>query len=319
MQSVYTCINDGRLSLNFNATDYYLMSALNGIVGGGCVLIDDGSLNSRKRNFQDLIYSLASNKSVGRLIKNVCSKVYTWCTSIVLTAEQSIMFNGSNHKDFNAELEGFAARNCEVMVSEGTLTSSADEANEMQAFARAQYGTAGMAIVKYILQNNLVDSLKTQYNNELKRIRSKVESDQIMQSVAEAAAVICVTADVASKALGMKFDISEVEEYMLNIFRENLEEYRDMKNDNHTLKKVYPMLVKIGTTVYAEYQKDGDLCIPAAKFTEFIQEIKCKPNIVKKDLFNAGLLDRDVGYTTTINHKGKPLKVVRIKKNAEVA
>lgn len=324
MQSVYTCVNDSRLSLNFNATDYYLMSALNGIVGGGCALIDDGSLNSRKRNFQDLIYSLASNKSVGRLIKNVCSKVYTWCTSIVLTAEQSIMFNGSNHKDFDAELEGFAARNCEVMVSEGTLLSSADEANAMQAFAREQCGTAGMAIVKYILQNNLADSLKAQYNTELKRIRSKVESDQIMQSVAENVAVICVTADVANKALGMEFDIRGVEEYMLKTFRENLEEYRNMKNDNETLKTVYPLLIELGTTVYSECQKDGDICIPAVKFTEFIQEIEYKPNVVKKDLFNAGLLVRDVGYTTTINHKGRPLKVVRIKniiskKDSEVA
>lgn len=313
MQSVYTCVNDSKLSLNFNATDYYLMSCLNGIVGGGCVLIDDGSLNCRKRNFQDLIYSLASNKSVGRLIKNECSKVYTWCTSIVLTAEQSIMFNGSNHKDFNAELEGFAARNCEVMVSEETLMSSAGEANEMQAFVREQFGTAGMAIVKYILQNSLADNLKDQYNNELKRIRSEIESDQIMQSVAENVAAICVTADIASKALGLEFDIREVEEYMLSIFRTNLEEYRDMKNDNETLKEVYPILVELGTTVYTGYQKDGDICIPAAKFTAFIQEMNYKPNVVKKELFNAGLLVRDIGYTTTINHNGRSMKVVRIK------
>lgn len=313
MTSVFTSPSDGQLSLNFNATDYYLMARMNNNTGGGCVSIDDSSLNSRKRNFQDLVYSIASNRSVGRLIKNQCAKVFTWCTSVVMTGEHSFLFNGSGHKDFKAELEGFAARLFEVIINPDSLFTSASDANEMQEFCKNQYGTASMAIVKYILKNRLAGSIRLQYKKELERIRAQMESDPVMNSVSEQVATIGITAKIAEAALGLKFDIEGIEKYMLEVYRANLEEYRAMQNENTTVSNVYPELVKLGIEQYAQYSKGGDICIPAAEFTEHVLKMKFIPNEVKKDLFNAGLLVRKVGFTYTINHNGEPLKVVRLK------
>ncbi|OGO85533.1 MAG: hypothetical protein A2Y22_08390 [Clostridiales bacterium GWD2_32_59] len=310
--SVYSSTTDANINLTFSSTDNYMVEKI-ADAGNALIAVDDASLNARDRNFMDTIYLLFSGTSIGRIIKGFANVVKHWYLNIVITAEKSILLNGSKNKKFDAKLMGIVPRLLEIRLCQTSIFSDASQANEVQQMCKEQYGTAGLGLAKFILKNETVATVQKKYEEELTEIRKHIPNEPILQATAENIAIIAVTAKLTEQALGLIFDIKEIKEFMMSIYQSNLNEFKEYSNSNSIVNKIYPELIQLGNDEYKEYIRKNNINIPVNEFNSFVESKGYKPSEVKEVLSEDGMLIQQEGYTYTISHQGKALKVICIK------
>jgi Superfamily II helicase and inactivated derivatives len=277
-----------KLSKTFNATENYLVKCLDKIKGA-LLLIDDSSL-SKSKDYTNLVYELASGIEKGRLGKgNKPCEPSRWATVIMMTAEKSLLFN------CDPDHEGVIARLFEIPASGNDLFDSAEQANDMQKLYSENYGVIVPQFVSYLIQHGHAQNIAALYSQEIERVRLGLgTAEPILNRIAENISLVTLTTELAGQALGIPFDTEAIKQYLLNISKGNLEEFRSMQTKTNILNEVYPQLVEYAMT-NSPYKKGNFVVIEKKLLSKFLSSIKeqcpIKPIELKRALKSANLLE----------------------------
>ena len=287
-QSSFCSAKYSTLCKTWASTELALVKSMDGL-DGIPVLIDDTQL-SKIKSYQKVIYELTNGKSVLRLVKvNHLSKQYSWATSVISTSENSLL------DTCDKENEGVLPRLLEMEVYQGELFDNAQQANDVQQFVATHYGNIAPRFVKYILQNSHVEKMEDLYTNEVKSIRQSVtDQDTVLQRCIESIAIITLTGKIAEKALAMKFDIPGIQSLLLDLYRQNISEYREEKSSNIILTQMYPKMVAFAKEYCSNHLKDNYIVIGSkplkSLLASLIKDTKLRPIMVKRTLRQNGLV-----------------------------
>jgi hypothetical protein len=315
-QSAFASENYEKTNLTFNGTENALLKQMDGMRGTG-VLIDDTSLSNLK-DFTGFIYKLAMGTDKARLRTKDFQVVETekWTTSIVLTAETSILGR------CNPDLEGAFGRMIEITVEDNELFDSAEECNRIQHYYRNNYGLLAPLFVKHIIQKVGIENIQTLYIKELTRIQEKASKGGVVQRLCENFAILTLTAKFLEEILSIRFNTDAMEEFLikgaeeqigiargqqtatiiqLEIYEEILE--RVTKKEKLIIEKFVTEEVKIG-------KKHGNevMLIKSTLFREIVKEMASKFGVSVKEINRIfkeeGFLKRFENFEYTKNHNG---------------
>lgn len=231
-KSLYAQVSN-RTEFDFNDTENYITQSL--IDNKGIfVAIDDTSL-ADKKDFDTFIYRLANGTERGRMRRDSqLSERGSWATSIMVSAEKSILFDGK------PDIQGKFRRMIELDFYQCDLFDSAEQAEMIKELAQDNNGVIAYDFVSYILRNRLVSSLKELLKSEVKSIRAVANSeDSLLNALCYKIAIVTLSAKWANESVGFTFDVEGIRDCLLNICEENVRLAREMTDDTAIFKKVY--------------------------------------------------------------------------------
>lgn len=260
-----------KTDLDFDDTENYITQSLIGN-NGIFVAIDDTSL-ADKKNFDTLVYRLANGTERGRMRRDSqLSDRGSWTTSIMISAENSILFDGK------PDLQGKFRRMIEIDVYRGDLFDSAEQAEMIKELVNDNNGVIAYDFVSYILRNKLISSLKEQLKSEVQSVRAVANSDDsLLNALCYKIAIVTLTARWANESIGFTLDIEGIRDCLLNICEENVRLAREMTDDTAIFKKVYQ-------DFYSDISKgiEGDsVTIDTTTFKEISKKYYSRLKIVK--------------------------------------
>ncbi|SNT19311.1 Uncharcterized protein, DUF927 family [Anaerovirgula multivorans] len=198
------------LMQNWSSTDNFLMGLLRDNKGYP-VLLDESSM-SKRGEFSSMIYTLSSGKEKGRMNKDLTIKESAnWNTTIISTGEHSLQQKSNRNTGLKVRVFEFGNVN---------WTDSAEQADAIKECVRNNYGFAILILAKYLIRQDReaiyqrYDYYKEKYINALPSV------DGFSKRIANKMAVFLLTAELASKALKLDFDIDGI----LNLLIEQQDE-----------------------------------------------------------------------------------------------
>lgn len=182
----------------WGSTDNAVVAAQAGNRGVVTVLNELGK--SLTKNMTRLIFDLSEGSDKKRLntdLKARISKGYS--TTFLSTGESSLL------EKCDTKLEGLAVR---VMEISSPLTKDAEHANRIKDGCFANCGFAAPKLAQYIIRNGGVDYVLPRYKTWVATLRARFPSTPNMERFVEKfAALFVTTAEIASAALALPFDI----------------------------------------------------------------------------------------------------------------
>lgn len=286
-----------KTELDFDDTENYITQSL--IDNQGVfVAIDDTSL-ADKKDFDTFVYRLANGTERGRMRRDSqLSDRGSWATSIMVSAENSILFDGK------PDLQGKFRRMIELEIYQRELFDSAEQAEMIKELSQDNNGVIAYEFVSYILRNKLVSSLKELLKSEVESIRTVANSDDsLLNALCYKIAIVTLTARWANESVGFTLDVEGIRDCLLNICEENVRLAREMIDDTAVFKKVYE-------DFYSDISKgaEGDtVTVDTATFKEISKKYYGKLKIVKDKDWKNLLVD----YGCFIGTPGERVNGVR--------
>lgn len=272
-----------KTELDFDDTENYITQSL--IDNQGVfVAIDDTSLTDKK-DFDTFVYRLANGTERGRMRRDSqLSDRGSWATSIMVSAEKSILFDGK------PDLQGKFRRMIELDVYQGDLFDSAEQAEMIKELVQDNNGVIAYEFVSYILKNKLVSSLKELLKSEVKSIRAVVSSEEpLMNALCYKIGIITLSSKWANESIGFTFDVEGIRDCLLNICEENVRLAREMTDDTAIFKKVYG-------DFYADISKGSDefkITVDAETFKETSKKYYSRLKVTKDKEWKHLLVEHD--------------------------
>lgn len=234
------------------ATDNAMVATQAGNRGVVTVLNELGK--SLTKNMTRLIFDLSEGSDKKRLntdLKARVSKGYT--TAFVSTGESSLL------EKCDTKLEGLAVR---VMEISSPLTKDAEHANRIKDGCFANCGFAAPKLAQYIIRNGGVDFVLPLYKQRVAELRTRFSKGPSMERFVEKfAALFVTTAEIASQALKLPFDI----EGLLTF----LEEYdREHGAERNTSAASYDLVIQICRSQSHKFYVRHDKSIPRVRISE---------------------------------------------------
>lgn len=236
--SAFANPNNSRFVTTFNATENFLVQSLtdnNGIP----TLIDDTSLTKQK-NLDAFLYQLINGIERGRLTnEGDISMQRTWATSTFITSEKSVLFSG------DVQLKGKVGRILEIHVSGDELFNNAEQAEEMQALYRENYGLLETAYIRSLLTNAVSVNIHTLINEEIREIRAISQSDdELVNRLEEKIALVSLTSKLVNETFDFGFSCDNIRDYMIEICKENVKMYREICENVMDFPQAYSRILK---------------------------------------------------------------------------
>lgn len=309
--SIWSKPDDSRIYFTFDGTELGIIAKLNDNYGVG-VVIDDAS-KGKLTDYSSFISEIEESTSRARLGKDHQSEPEShWNTCVFLSSEISIL------DQCNKEKEGVLRRVYEFHLQQGDLTKDAQQANEIDSVTQKNYGVAGLAFVRYIIDNDLQNDFDDMYAEQLEITRKKAGESGVEQGLAERSALILMAAQIANDALGLEFDMEAIADCLaqtgkeaIRNFEGNLREFsREELREiyNKILPDIQEKAIKTDESYYHVLVND---------FTE-IEKKHHKAKYELRDLFNRYELtktDKGAKATShTITIKSNQKKVISIVK-----
>lgn len=242
-----------KLSLyqSWGATDNAMVATQAGNRGVVTVLNELGK--SLTKNMTRLIFDLSEGSDKKRLntdLKARISKGYS--TAFVSTGESSLL------EKCDTKLEGLAVR---VMEITSSLTKDAEHANRIKDGCFANCGFAAPKLARYIIKQGGVDFVLPIYKQRVAELRARFSKGPSMERFVEKfAALFVTTAEIASQALKLPFDI----EGLLTF----LEEYdRDHGAERNTSAASYDLIVQICRSQQHKFYVCYDKSLPRTRLS----------------------------------------------------
>lgn len=155
-----------------------------------------------------IVYDLSEGTDKERLKPDLTSKrSETFFTTFISTGEISLLDRCKSNA------EGLSMR---VMEITEPLTDNADHANRIKAFCHNNYGHAAKRLAKHIIDSGGLDYALGVYERNRIKIIDKFPDDHFRDRfVAKFPALILATAEMATTALGIYFDIDDILDYFV--------------------------------------------------------------------------------------------------------
>ena len=242
-----------KLSLyqSWGATDNAMVATQAGNRGVVTVLNELGK--SLTKNMTRLIFDLSEGSDKKRLntdLKARVSKGYS--TAFISTGESSLL------EKCDTKLEGLAVR---VMEISSPLAKDAEHANRIKDGCFANCGFAAPKLAQYIIRNGGVDFVLPLYKQRVAELRARFSTGPSMERFVEKfAALFVTTAEIASQALKLPFDIAGLLSF--------LEEYdRDHGAERNTSAASYDLVIQICRSQQHKFYVCYDKSLPRTRLT----------------------------------------------------
>ena len=243
-----------KLSLyqSWGATDNAMVATQAGNRGVVTVLNELGK--SLTKNMTRLIFDLSEGSDKKRLntdLKARISKGYS--TSFISTGESSLL------EKCDTKLEGLAVR---VMEITSSLTKDAEHANRIKDGCFANCGFAAPKLAQYIIRKGGVEYVLPIYKEWVAKLRERFSKGPSMERFVEKfAALFVTTAEIASQALKLPFDI----EGLLSF----LEEYdREHGAERNTSAASYNLIIQICRSQSHKFYVHHDKSLPRVRISD---------------------------------------------------
>lgn len=193
---------------SWGATDNAMVATMAGNRGTVTILNELGKCLTK--NMERLCFDLSEGSDKKRLtadLKTRISKGYS--TVFISTGESSLL------EKCSSKLEGLAIR---VMEVTAPLTKDAAHANRIKEGTFANCGFAAPMLAQYIIDHGGIDYVLPKYKGWVSKLRAQYPNTPNMERFVEKfSALFVTTAEIASEALNLPFDIpgllSFLEEY----------------------------------------------------------------------------------------------------------
>jgi hypothetical protein len=215
--SAFGLPDKGGLSCTWNATDNALEGMLNGNYGFP-IMLDEQSTKASggkaKTDFTKIIYVVHGGQGKQRLNRDATlKKVYTWCTVVISTSEES-MYGGSSQNT------GIRNRLVEINPA-GTWTVDARNAEAIKSCVRQNYGHAGPMVAESLMVTPVEDLLEMLEDFKLMYVTATSQKDEFTDRVSVNYGLILLTAHVVKEILGLNVSITGILDFLLKNEREN--------------------------------------------------------------------------------------------------
>lgn len=256
---------DTRITTSWYNTDNALISMLNDNEGV-LFTIDDTSKGERK-DYTPIIYDIENGTSKGRLNRMFeLDNQVSWHTIVISSSEGSLFAKCDETK------KGLLRRLIELKVYPGDLVDNADTVAEINSVIDANYGHLGVQFVNNMIADGLHDNefegLTKLYNEEKSSLQGKVGEDGIQKGIAEKLAPILLAAKLAKKYLGLKFNVEEIEDVLIDTIKENADKFLNSVEDKVSIGEAYERLCKYAIENCKDYEKLDRYNIPVHEFNE---------------------------------------------------
>ena len=321
-QSAFTAEDYVKTNLTFNGTENGLLKQMEGMRGMG-IMIDDTSLSNIK-DFTGLIYKLAMGSDKARLRAKDFQVVETekWSTSIILTAEASILGR------CNPDLEGAFGRMIEITVKDDDLFNNAEQSIEIQHYYQENYGLLAPLFVKHIIQKVGIEKVQALYMKELTRIQKKADKEGIIQRLCESFAILTLTAKLFQKISNISFNTDAMEKLLIEGVKEQIKIARSQQTatiiKNEVYEDIMERIVKLENVKIEEEQGKEVVLIKSTIFRKVLNEVASKYGVSVKEINRIfkgeGLLKKFDNAEYTKNKNGtRVVGLMRDKRNEAAA
>lgn len=239
---------------SWGATDNAMIATQAGNRGVVTVLNELGKNFSK--NMTRLIFDLSEGSDKKRLntdLKARISKGYS--TTFISTGESSLL------EKCDTKLEGLAVR---VMEITNPLTKDAEHANRIKEGCFNNCGFAAPKLARYIIQTGGIDFVLPKYLDWVSKLRTRFpKGNNTERFVEKFAALFVTTAEIATEALKLPFDIDGLLAF--------LEEYDNEHGaERNTSAASYDVIIQIcGSQRHKFYERD-DKSLPGIHNTNEI-------------------------------------------------
>lgn len=275
---------------SWSSTDNAMITTQAGNRGVVTVLNELGK--SFTRNMVNLVFDLSEGTDKNRLnseMKSYISENYT--TTFISCGESSLI------DKCKVKYEGLAIR---VMEINKPITKSAEQAREITRTVKENGGFAAPMLAKHIIKNGGVDYVMDIYNRWVETLQEEIiNTPSAERFVEKFAALFMATAEIATDALGIKFDIQGVHDYLCRYDEENgnardtsASSYNKIIEKCHINKhKFYVKHGKFTTTIEPINEAWGRIThknkvLPDGR--TLVEEIEVRPSVVEKILAENG-------------------------------
>lgn len=237
---------------SWGATDNAMVATQAGNRGVVTVLNELGK--SLTKNMTRLIFDLSEGSDKKRLnvdLKARISKGYS--TTFISTGESSLL------DKCDSKLEGLAVR---VMEITKPLTKDAEHANRIKDGCYNNCGFAAPKLAQHIIRNGGVDYVLLKYQDWVTKLRARFPVGPSMERFVEKfAALFVTTAEIATAALNLPFDIDSLLEF--------LEEYdREHGAERNTSAASYDLVIQICRSQKHKFYERHDKSLPKVRIPD---------------------------------------------------
>lgn len=210
---------------SWGATDNAMIATQGGNRGVVTVLNELGK--SLSRDMTRLIFDLSEGSDKKRLNSDLNTRLSKgYSTTFISTGESSLLDKCSTR------LEGLAVR---VMEVSKPLTKDAKHANRIKDCCFNNCGHAAPELAKYIIHNGGLDYVLPKYKAWVTELRARFPKGPSMERFVEKfAALFATTAEIATDALCLPFDLKGLLAFLEEYDREHGSE-RNTSADSHKL------------------------------------------------------------------------------------
>ena len=238
----------------WGSTDNAMVATQAGNRGVVTVLNELGK--SLTKNMTRLIFDLSEGSDKKRLNTNLKARISKgYSTTFISTGECSLL------EKCSTKLEGLAVR---VMEISNPLTKDAEHANRIKDGCFANCGFAAPKVAQYIIRKGGVDYVLPRYKAWVTTLRARFPSTPNMERFVEKfAALFVTTAEIASEALALPFDIEGLLAF--------LEEYdRDHGAERNTSAASYDIVIQFCRSQVHKFYERHDKSLPKVRIPDEI-------------------------------------------------
>ena len=254
-------ISHKNLFRTFNATANAMIAA-NSQINGVCINIDDCSSVGKDFNWDKFIYEIAAGSAKSRCKKEGSldnAEEKSWSGMMEVTSEVPLVNDET--------LLGATARL--LVVDNIEWTASADEAKEVKAFCKQNFGHVGpkyvTKLIEKIKQEGDINFLEIAYTKEVNKIKQQFEeTDNVCDRVIDQLGLIALTCDLIEEFLGYKLEKDKI----LDIFiKREKQEVQKRKYDEaaQALDTIKENIVKNMSHLKSYREQKVDNCLGTIK------------------------------------------------------
>jgi len=197
---------------SWGATENAMVASQEGNRGVVTVLNELGK--NQANNLTRLVFDLSEGSDKRRLTSNLATRISQhYATVFISSGEASLL------EKCTSKLEGLSVR---VMEITQPITDSAEHSNRIKDVCRKNNGFAAPMLANFIIKNGGIDYVMPIYKKwQQTLIQAMTDTPNKERFVEKFAALFMATAEIASKALKIAFDMEGLQNFLLNYDREN--------------------------------------------------------------------------------------------------
>ena len=206
---------------------------------------------SLSKDMTRLLFDLSEGSDKKRLTTDLKSRISKgYSTTFISTGESSLL------EKCNTKLEGLAIR---VMEVSKPLTTDATHANRLKEGCSASCGFAAPKLAQYIIRQGGIEYVLPKYKHWVTNLRARFPATPSMERFVEKfAALFVTTAEIATEALKLPFDIDGLLTF--------LEEYdRDHGAERNTSAASYETVIQICRSQHHKFYIRHDKSLPKVR------------------------------------------------------